>query len=128
MARGNFARFFLLSLRHGSGVSNQDARWVPAVPGPGPGKNCGAMLSRGMCHCCVSAVYGGPGLLRPEDAAQTMKHCKFATSALQYEDTKTAIENVAKAIHLLTGRNGQFLKHQPRRRSRNRLCMKSSAA
>ena len=31
-----------------------------------------------------------------------MKLCKFASSAMQYEDSKTAIENLTKALNLLT--------------------------
>jgi len=45
---------------------------------------------------------GGSAALKPEDYARAMKLCKFATSALQYEDTKTAIENLSKALSLLT--------------------------
>lgn len=40
--------------------------------------------------------------LGPEDMAKAQKYCKFAGSALQYEDTKTAIVNLQKALNLLT--------------------------
>ena len=40
--------------------------------------------------------------LKPEDYSRAMKLCKFATSALQYEDTKTAVDNLTKALKLLT--------------------------
>lgn len=41
----------------------------------------------------------------PEDYSQATKFCKFAISALQYEDVPTAITNLEKALHLLkTGR------------------------
>ena len=33
---------------------------------------------------------------------KAIKFCKFASSALQYEDSKTAIENLQKALTLLT--------------------------
>lgn len=46
--------------------------------------------------------HGGAVALKPEDYARAMKLCKFATSALQYEDPKTAVENLSKAISLLT--------------------------
>jgi vacuolar protein sorting-associated protein VTA1 len=40
--------------------------------------------------------------LTTEDYMKAMKFCKFATSALQYEDAKTAVENLTKALSLLT--------------------------
>ena len=40
--------------------------------------------------------------LKAEDFTKAMKLCKFASSALQYEDAKTAIENLNKALRLLT--------------------------
>jgi len=40
--------------------------------------------------------------LRPEDYTKAMKFCKYATSALQYEDAKTAIDNLTKALNLLS--------------------------
>jgi vacuolar protein sorting-associated protein VTA1 len=48
------------------------------------------------------AVGGGNVVLKAEDYTRAMKLCKFATSALQYEDSKTAIENLTKALSLLT--------------------------
>jgi len=50
----------------------------------------------------AAVAQGGTGALKPEDYARAMKFCKFATSALQYEDTKTAVENLTKALNLLT--------------------------
>lgn len=40
--------------------------------------------------------------LRTEDFNKAQKYCKFAGSALQYEDVPTAIENLQKALRLLT--------------------------
>lgn len=40
--------------------------------------------------------------LRPEDFQKAQKYCKWAGSALQYEDVPTAVENLQKAIRLLT--------------------------
>jgi len=51
--------------------------------------------------CFVGGQHGSVAL-KPEDYARAMKLCKFATSALQYEDSKTAIENLTKALSLLT--------------------------
>ena len=39
--------------------------------------------------------------LSPKDSEQAQKYCRFAASALQYEDVKTAIENLHKALALL---------------------------
>lgn len=40
--------------------------------------------------------------LSPQDYQRAMKLCKYASSALQYEDSKTAIDNLSKALNLLT--------------------------
>ncbi|XP_044172966.1 vacuolar protein sorting-associated protein VTA1 homolog isoform X2 [Acropora millepora] len=39
--------------------------------------------------------------LTPQENEQAQKYCRFAASALQYEDVKTAIENLRKALSLL---------------------------
>ncbi|PRD29966.1 UNVERIFIED_CONTAM: Vacuolar protein sorting-associated protein VTA1 [Trichonephila clavipes] len=44
----------------------------------------------------------GDVILRPEDYHKAQKLCKWAGSALQYEDAPTAIENLQKALRLLT--------------------------
>lgn len=41
---------------------------------------------------------GNPG---PEQIQKAQKYCKYATSALNYDDVKTAIENLNKALNLL---------------------------
>lgn len=41
-------------------------------------------------------------LLDPQDIIQSQKYCKFATSALQYDDIATAVDNLQKALKLLT--------------------------
>lgn len=40
--------------------------------------------------------------LSPEDFTRAQKYCKYAGSALQYEDVSTAIQNLQKALKLLT--------------------------
>ncbi|XP_032399734.1 vacuolar protein sorting-associated protein VTA1 homolog isoform X1 [Etheostoma spectabile] len=40
--------------------------------------------------------------LTPEDFTKAQKLCKYAGSALQYEDVGTAVENLQKALRLLT--------------------------
>ncbi|XP_072369886.1 vacuolar protein sorting-associated protein VTA1 homolog isoform X1 [Scyliorhinus torazame] len=44
----------------------------------------------------------GEGRLTPEDYARAQKYCKYAGSALQYEDVGTAVQNLQKALQLLT--------------------------
>lgn len=41
------------------------------------------------------------GTLSPQENEQAQKYCRYAASALQYEDVKTAIENLHKALALL---------------------------
>ncbi|XP_072036755.1 vacuolar protein sorting-associated protein VTA1 homolog [Amphiura filiformis] len=43
---------------------------------------------------------GGPSL-SVEDFTKAQKYCKYASSALQYEDTPSAIDNLEKALRLL---------------------------
>ncbi|XP_043914830.1 vacuolar protein sorting-associated protein VTA1 homolog isoform X2 [Protopterus annectens] len=40
--------------------------------------------------------------LTPQDFATAQKYCKYAGSALQYEDVGTAVQNLQKALKLLT--------------------------
>lgn len=40
--------------------------------------------------------------LTPEKMAEAQKLCKYASSALTYEDVPTAIDNLQKALRLLT--------------------------
>ncbi|KAG8444177.1 hypothetical protein GDO86_009383 [Hymenochirus boettgeri] len=40
--------------------------------------------------------------LTPEDFTRAQKFCKYAGSALQYEDVNTAVQNLQKALKLLT--------------------------
>ncbi|XDV41494.1 hypothetical protein PO909_010360 [Leuciscus waleckii] len=40
--------------------------------------------------------------LTPEDFTRAQKYCKYAGSALQYEDVGTAVQNLQKALKLLT--------------------------
>lgn len=44
---------------------------------------------------------GGAAVLKSEDYVKAIKYCKFASSALQFEDAGTAIENLSKALNLL---------------------------
>nr|SVE92733.1 EOG090X0GPB [Megafenestra aurita] len=50
-------------------------------------------------------------LVTPEIIAQAQKHCKYASSALTYEDVPTAIENLQKALRLLQENQSQKYRH-----------------
>lgn len=47
-------------------------------------------------------VSAGDVRLTPEDYTRAQKYCKYAGSALQYEDVGTAVQNLQKALKLLT--------------------------
>ncbi|GFQ92008.1 vacuolar protein sorting-associated protein VTA1 homolog [Trichonephila clavata] len=53
-------------------------------------------------NICPEQGNQGDAILRPEDYHKAQKYCKWAGSALQYEDAPTAIENLQKALRLLT--------------------------
>jgi len=46
-------------------------------------------------------VASGPVALNPQQTKQAQKYCKFAISALDYDDTNTAIMELQKALHLI---------------------------
>ncbi|XP_041108457.1 vacuolar protein sorting-associated protein VTA1 homolog isoform X1 [Polyodon spathula] len=50
----------------------------------------------------LNAVQQGEVRLTPEDNTRAQKYCKYAGSALQYEDVGTAVQNLQKALKLLT--------------------------
>lgn len=56
----------------------------------------------------VTVVTSGSGVqLTPDQLTKAQKYCKWAGSALNYEDVKTAIDNLQKALRLLqTGQDG----------------------
>lgn len=40
--------------------------------------------------------------LTPDQMIKAQKYCKYAGSALNFDDVKSAIDNLEKALHLLT--------------------------
>ncbi|KAM9701212.1 LOW QUALITY PROTEIN: vacuolar protein sorting-associated protein VTA1 homolog [Menidia menidia] len=50
----------------------------------------------------LNAQQEGGVHLSPEDFTRAQKFCKYAGSALQYEDVHTAVQNLQKALRLLT--------------------------
>ena len=51
---------------------------------------------------CLLRLVSAGVQLQSKDYELAMKFCKFANSALQYEDANTAIQNLSKALNLLT--------------------------
>ena len=76
-----------------------------AVPSPAPA----AIPAVAPVAAPVAEPYSEPASdsgLTPDQVRQTQKYCKFATSALDYDDKATAISNLEKALRLLkTGRD-----------------------
>lgn len=59
-------------------------------------------INQGVCNISSSkflAMNGAP--LKVDDLVKSQKYCKFAASALQYDDIPTAVNNLEKALALL---------------------------
>lgn len=65
----------------------------PVVPSPRPSLPPGDMSWK--------PSGSGGVLLTPEQMTKAQKYCKFAGSALSYDDVPTALQNLEKAMHLL---------------------------
>ncbi|XP_041106396.1 vacuolar protein sorting-associated protein VTA1 homolog [Polyodon spathula] len=61
-----------------------------------PGAHAPANTPAEVPHCT------GEVRLTPEDYTRAQKYCKYAGSALQYEDVGAAVQNLQKALKLLT--------------------------
>lgn len=72
---------------------------VPGAHAPPSTPNGSSQLSP---TASVTPQPEGGTSLRPEDFHKAQKYCKWAGSALQYEDVSTAVQNLQKALHLLT--------------------------
>jgi len=71
-----------------------------AVPSPTPAP--AAAASNPIPPAAVMSLHsGGVGDLQPADFMKAQKLCKYAISALEYEDAPTAIENLKKALEAL---------------------------
>ncbi|XP_045493723.1 vacuolar protein sorting-associated protein VTA1 homolog [Colias croceus] len=83
---------------------------VPYTPDPNPGGFIPYDPSQQPQPTPPSTLYGDNSnlvaQLSPEQIAKAQKYCKWASSALNYEDIKTAINNLRNALELLqTGRD-----------------------
>uniref|UniRef100_A0A6G1S6H6 Vacuolar protein sorting-associated protein VTA1 n=1 Tax=Aceria tosichella TaxID=561515 RepID=A0A6G1S6H6_9ACAR len=79
----------------------------PSKPQPSPAKDWGgtpiANKDPPMSTIEATRLYATDGTpLKHEDIIQSQKYCKFANSALQYDDIPTAVDNLQKALKLLT--------------------------
>uniref|UniRef100_A0A1Q3FC11 Vacuolar protein n=1 Tax=Culex tarsalis TaxID=7177 RepID=A0A1Q3FC11_CULTA len=90
--------------------SNVKAPTPPSEPEKPPGgwqpyTGPSAGVSGGSAEVAVAPVAGVS--LTPDQLTKAQKYCKWAGSALNYEDVKTAIDNLQKALNLLqTGQDG----------------------
>ena len=81
----------------GGGYPNMSQGGGPGVGGGGyPDINTG-----GGSSVTVGGSSGGGVTLGPEEIAKAQKHCKYATSSLDYDDTAGAIDFLEKALHIL---------------------------
>lgn len=76
----------------------------PTKPMPTPSPNTSLNTSTKTAPVTNSTTFQATNgaSLGPESIAQSQKFCKFATSALQYNDIQTAVLNLEKALKLLT--------------------------
>uniref|UniRef100_A0A3P8V596 Vacuolar protein sorting-associated protein VTA1 homolog n=1 Tax=Cynoglossus semilaevis TaxID=244447 RepID=A0A3P8V596_CYNSE len=88
----------------GSGAPNYNNIYVP--PGAHAPANTPAELpppaGRFNKHTFTVKPAAGGVHLTPEDFTKAQKYCKYAGSALQYEDVATAVQNLQRALKLLT--------------------------
>lgn len=83
---------------------------VPYTPDPNPGGFIPYDPSQQPAPTPSSTFYGdnttSVAQLNPDQIAKAQKYCKWASSALNYDDIKTAINNLRNALELLqTGRD-----------------------
>lgn len=72
----------------------------PSVPSSATQNIADNTYTSGGIQSAITAMNGMS--LNSEDLVKAQKYCKFAGSALQYEDIPTAINNLQKALSLLT--------------------------
>jgi len=65
------------------------------APQPAPGEHGGFRAAPPS-----TAPVGGSSVLTPQQVSKVQKMCKYAASALDYQDTPTAIDNLAKALSI----------------------------
>ncbi|KAL9701098.1 hypothetical protein quinque_004539 [Culex quinquefasciatus] len=89
--------------------SNVKAPTPPSEPEKPPGgwQPYTGPAGGGVAPAAAPVATGAGVTLTPDQITKAQKYCKWAGSALNYEDTKTAIDNLQKALQLLqTGQDG----------------------
>lgn len=90
--------------------SNVKAPTPPSEPEKPPGgwqPYTGPVAGGGAAEVTAPVAAGAGVTLTPDQITKAQKYIKWAGSALNYEDTKTAIDNLQKALRLLqTGQDG----------------------
>lgn len=83
--------------------SNSNSLVLPETPdreqSQSPSNNSSNQGGSSISKTKFQAINGQP--LSVQDLVQGQKYCKFATSALQYDDVETAVANLEKALKLL---------------------------
>lgn len=73
------------------------------------GRFCNVRVNQSVSQSVILVLFviAGGIKLNPEQIAKAQKYCKWAGSALNYDDVPTAITNLQKALKLLqTGQDG----------------------
>ncbi|XP_038672525.1 vacuolar protein sorting-associated protein VTA1 homolog isoform X2 [Scyliorhinus canicula] len=88
-------------------MPTSDLSNIQVPPGDQPPSNFSTIHIPPGAHAPANTPAEVPGnsgevRLTPEDYARAQKYCKYAGSALQYEDVGTAVQNLQKALQLLT--------------------------
>jgi len=71
----------------------------PAAPDSPPSSQRGFVAAEPAAQPSIPSQ-GGVATLSIDQVSRAQKLCKYAISALDYQDTKTAIENLTAALHL----------------------------
>jgi len=73
----------------------------PSAPASAPTPTPTPAVAPAMSNMSISSPAGATATLSYDKVAKAQKLCKYAISALDYQDTKTAVENLTKALHLV---------------------------
>jgi len=88
--------------KEGETPREEDQEYIPSVPYNPPSAPTQAPAAD-MASMTISSPSpsSGTASLSYDKIARAQKLCKYAISALDYQDTNTAVENLTKALHLV---------------------------
>merc|ERR1712096_213477 len=88
--------------KEGETPREEDEEYIPSVPYNPPSAPTQAPAAD-MASMTISSPSpsSGTASLSYDKIARAQKLCKYAISALDYQDTNTAVENLTKALHLV---------------------------